>query len=137
MAVISITAANVLASAQAIINKAYNFGTTVTQGQPVYLDTNNFWQLANGITSATTAAAKGVALNAGAPSQPATVVTYDPLFTPGGTLTVGVPVIVGSASGALNPFTDVATGWYTTVVGVPISTSQMILNPLAGGVAHA
>lgn len=137
MAVITITAASVLPSTQAILNRQYNFGTGVTQGQAVYLDVNNLWQLANALTSATTAAVRGVAVNAGSSGQPATVCTSDPAFTVGGTLTVGVPVIVGSAGGALNPVTDVATGWFTAVVGMPISTTQLALAPIVGGQAHA
>ena len=137
MAAYSITAANVLASSQAIKDTSHNYGTTVTQGQPVYLDVNGLYQLSNTLTSATTAQCSGIALNAGSPNQPANVCLSDVAFTPGFTLASGVPVVCGSTAGALNPVSDLATGWFTTVVMVPISTTQAILKPVAGGAAHA
>ena len=137
MAAISITAANVLMSSQGISDKSHNAGTTIVQGKSVYLDVNNLWQLANTLTSAVTAAATGIAISSAALNQPIAVCTKDPSFTLGGTMTAGVAVVVGSASGDIDNITDVTTGWFTTVLGVPTSTTVLNLNPIAGGISHA
>jgi hypothetical protein len=135
MADISITAANVVASATAVIRKEYNFGATVTAGQLVYLDTSNKWQLAdadaaatgNGITDV-----RGIALCGGANNQPAAVVVEDSDFTPGGTLTNGTAVYGSDNAGAVTH--DVpSTSSYPVVLGVAKSTSKLVLKPVASG----
>jgi hypothetical protein len=136
MADISITAANVIASATAVVRKEYNFGAAVTAGQLVYLDTNNKWQLAdadaavtgNGITDL-----RGIALAGGANNQPAAVVTEDSDFTPGGTLTNGTAVYGSDNAGAVTH--DVpSTSSFPVSLGIAKSTSKMVLKPVASGV---
>jgi hypothetical protein len=140
MANLSITAANVLPSSQAILNKANNFGTTVTQGQVVYLDSNNLWQLAKANGSATQAKAQGIAVNAGSPGQPAVVALSDPAFTPGGTMTLGLIYTTSETAGAIGVSSDLTnTGDIPCVLMIPLagSTTQANLMPLFGGSVHA
>lgn len=136
MAAISITAANVLASALAVTRIEYNFGTGVTQGQNVYLDTSNLWQLfdndivaGSGITNL-----RGIALNAGSSGQPGRVVVSDPYFKAGGTLTKGVAVYAGNTAGAITH--DVpSSAQYPIFFGIPIDATYMNLQPVSAGVA--
>lgn len=136
MAAISITAANVLASSRAVTRTEYNFGTTITQGQLCYLDTSNLWQtfdndsaLGSGI-----ATDRGIALNAGAAGQPARVVTSDPYFKVGGTLTKGLMVYGGNTAGAVTH--DVpSAGQYTIGLGIAIDATYMNLQPVSAGVS--
>lgn len=136
MADIAITAANVLASAAAIIIRGYNYGATVTAGQAVYFDTaTNTWKLIDAnaaVTGNELATTKGIALNGGASGQPADVCVRDTDFTPGGTLTNGGTVYASANAGGVTH--DIpAAGHYPTVLGVAKSTSKMNLNPTSSG----
>jgi hypothetical protein len=136
MAAISITAANVLASAAAVVRREFTFGATVTAGQAVYLNTSNQWVLADSDAAATGNGildTMGIALNGGAAGQPASVCIEDTDFTPGGTLTVGSTVYLFTTAGAIAH--DVpANPSYPVVLGVAKSTSKMVLRRIATGV---
>lgn len=136
MADLSVTAANVIASAQATVLKDYNFGATVTAGQAVYLDSSTYtWKLVDSnaaITGNELTTIKGIALNGGASGQPANVAIKDPDFTPGATLTNGAALFTSVTAGAIAH--DVpTTGAYPTVLGIAKSTSKLNLNPTASG----
>jgi hypothetical protein len=138
MADLSVTAASVLASNSADIKYNYKFGATVTTGQAVYLDAaTNTWKLIDQDAAATgngVSNIRGIALNNGANNQPAAVCIRDIAFTPGTTLTNGTAVYASDNAGAITH--DVpGAGSYTTFLGLPISTTQMNLLPVAGGVA--
>lgn len=138
MADISITAANVAASAQGTPRREYPFAQTTTAGQFVYLDANNKWALFDANVGAGAGAGittlRGIALNGGAVNQPASVVTADPDFTPGGTLAPGVTYYGSVTAGGIAP--DVpGAGSYTVVLGIGISATKMNLQPFSAGVA--
>lgn len=144
MADLSITAANVVASNQAIVEKRFNFGATITQGQVVYLDTNNLWQLVDANAAATgneVNTPRGVALSSGANGQPGVVVTRDVDFTPGATLTNGAAYFASPNAGAIAPSADIVgtniTGNYPTFLGLAKSATKLNLNPTAAGVTVA
>lgn len=105
-------------------------GATVTAGQMVYLDsTTSTYKLADADASATTAAAKGIAMNGGATGQPVKVAiggTLDPGFT----VTVGAIYVLSGTAGGIAPVADLAAGDYTFIVGVGITASslRLILN---------
>lgn len=138
MADLSINAANVLASANAVIEKSYNFGATVTAGQLVYLDSNNRWVLndanaaatGNGVTDT-----RGVALCNGSNGQPAAVCKEDIYFKPGATLTNGAAYYGSPNAGALAAAADITTGNYPVFVGLARDTTYLHLKPIAAGVA--
>lgn len=136
MADITVTAANVAPGSDAFINKDYNFGATVTQGQSVYLDTSTTpptWKLADADSTATTAAAKGMSLNAGSSGQPAAV-QISGGYNPGGTVAVGTIYVVSGTAGGICPSSDLASGDWVTIVGIGTTTSNIQLLFLASGV---
>lgn len=79
----------------------------------------------------------GIALNDAAAGQP---VTY---AKPGSTITVtsstfaAGAVYVAGDSGAMNPEADATSGKFVTVVGIGLSTTTMLFDPIHSRVAHA
>lgn len=52
----------------------------------------------------------------------------------GAILTAGMLYVSGAGTaGDINPATDLTTGWYTNVIGVATSTSNMLLSPWETG----
>lgn len=138
MADLSITAANVAASTDAVFNKHYNFGATVTQGQVLILDSSdNELKLADA-SDATLDAVFGIALNAGADGQPAIVQTGGDINL-GATLSVGKVYVLSDTAGGIMPIDDaVAAGTlYCSLLGVAISTSILRMGILNSGVEYA
>jgi hypothetical protein len=139
MADLAVTAANVLASSAATIERLYNFGATVTTGQAVYLDetvTPPTWKLLDRDAAATgneLATKKGIALNGGASGQPAAVCTKDTDFTPGATLTNGSTIYSSDVAGGITSGDIPTTGDYPTVLMVAKSTTKANLNPTSSG----
>ena len=122
MAAIAITAANVLHSSQATIFTG-TAGATITQGQPVYLDTvTSTYKLANALTNNPIA---GLSMVSTANQQDIVVCSRDPNLNIGAVLTTGNIVLVCNTAGTLQPYEDRATGWYVTSLGVMISTTRM------------
>lgn len=138
MADLSVTAANVVASANAVVLKQYNAGATIAAGDVVYLDSNNKWQLMDANASATgndPANTRGIALGGAANNQPIAVVTKDSYFTPGATLSNGIAYYASPNAGKIAPVADLGAGNYPTVLGIARSTSILNLNPTASGIA--
>jgi hypothetical protein len=136
MADYSVTAANVLASANAQ-KKTGTAGATITAGQSLYIDTADSNKLklydANAASPANVMA--GIALHASLAGQPITYVISDPAFTPGFAITAGATVIGSATPGGLCPDADKVTGWYVNEVGHGISTTQIKMAIVASGVA--
>lgn len=138
MADLSITAANVVASANATILRQYNAGATVTAGQVVYLDANSKWQPMDANASATgndPANTRGIALGGAANNQPLAVATKDSWFTPGASLTNSASYYASPNAGGIAPAADITSGNYATFLGVARSTTVLNLNPTAAGIA--
>lgn len=138
MADLSINAANVLASANAVIEKAYNFGATVTAGQLVYLDANNKWQLMDANAAATgngVTDTRGVALCNGSNNQPAAVCKEDIYFKPGATLVNGLAYYASPNAGAVANAVDITTGNYPVFAFLARDTAYAHLKFVAAGVA--
>ncbi|CAN5480398.1 hypothetical protein BH10PSE7_BH10PSE7_15450 [soil metagenome] len=128
MADISITAANVVAGANAV-KKAGTIGETVTAGQPGYLDpTTQKWMKADS-NSATAAArqAQGIFLNGGAVNQPCVVQTAGDI-TIGGTLTPGVAYYLSDTAGGICPVADIGSGEYVCLLGIAKSASVLTID---------
>jgi hypothetical protein len=122
MAAISITAANVLHSSSATIFTG-TAGATITQGQPVYLDTvTSTYKLANALTNNPVA---GLSMVSTANQQDIVVCSRDPNLNIGAVLTTGNVILVGNTAGTLQPYEDRTTGWYVTSLGVMISTTRL------------
>ncbi len=105
-------------------------GATLVAGTPVYLDaTTNRLMGADANASLETADVKGIALHAASLGQPLKVQTA-------GDITIGTTVVLATiyilgAAGQLAPAVDLASGWYTTVIGVAISATQLRLGIFA------
>lgn len=122
MAAFSITAANVLHSTSATIFTG-TAGATITQGQPLYLDTtSSTYKLANALTNNPVA---GIAMVGASNGQDMVICSRDPNFAPGYTIVAGNIAIVGNVAGQINPYEDKATGWYVTSLGVGIGGNRM------------
>jgi hypothetical protein len=135
MAALSITAANVQPGTGAITRDGYAL-EAITAGQAVYRNsTTGLYGLAdaNG-ASADIRTPVGIALNTAGINQPLKVQTAG-LITIGGTAVVGTVYVVGSTAGAINPTTDLTTGWYTSVVGIGYSATQLMVGVVVSGVA--
>jgi hypothetical protein len=127
MAAKTITAANVILSATGKF-KDGKAGAAITQGQPVYLHTDQKYYLSDADAAAPANKVDGIALNSAAANQPLRVATQDSAFTPGCTLTVGEVLVVGNTAGTLHPSADLTTGWVPMIVFVATSTTQGVLN---------
>ena len=138
MADISVTAANVLGSANGAPLKSYNLGATVTAGQIVYLDANNKWQLSDSDASSAgnnSNSIVGMALAGGANNQPGVVTTRDSFLNVGATTANGVAYYVSRNAGGFCLVADVGAGNYGTFLGIGRTTTGIInFNPTPAGV---
>lgn len=132
---ISITAANVVAGADAVIQGG-SAGEAITAGQFVYkASATGLWMKADADSATAEARVpRGVALNGASTSQPLQVATSGDV-TIGGTLTAGVAYYLSGTAGGICPVADVGTGEYATVLGIAESASVLHVTIIASGVA--
>ncbi len=137
MAAIAITAANVLGSSLATRLSQYKSAAAITAGQLVYLNASNAWALVDDDASLGTLTTdiRGLAENsAPGAGQPLTVVTADPNFTIGGTVSNGLVIYGFTTAGAIT-FADIpAAGAKPVVVGIANSATTAVINIFATGV---
>lgn len=133
MADVSVTATSVAVASDTVIERGFA-GATITAGQTVYLSSSGTWLLADANASATTANVQGIALNGAASGQPVAVAVGGSL-NPGFTVTVGAVYVLSATAGGIAPVADLATGWYTGIVGVGITASNLRLIMFRAGVA--
>lgn len=139
MSDVSVTAASVVASANAVIETVV-LGGTVTAGQPVYINSSGV-ALAADANGTNTWSVYGIALNGGGSGQSIRVAREDSDFTPGFTLSLsgsgddGVYVL-STTAGGIAPVTDLAAGAYPVILMVAKSTSKAYLK-IVGGRADA
>lgn len=117
-------------------------GATIAAGQPLYLDpADNSYKLLDTNGASPLYKFAGMALNSAAAGQPVSVVSEDPNYTHGLTLSgggavpVGAIVIASATAGALAPVGDLASGYYTTVIGVTKTATTMVLKGVSAEVA--
>ncbi len=134
MSDLSITAVNVVPD----VGYQYSDGVageTVTAGQSGYFKTSDSLMYkadANGTGDARVV--RGIFLNGAAAGQPVKLIT-------GGTLTIGATVASGAVyvssatAGGIAPVADLATGWYTSIVCIGISTTKVRMTIVNSGVA--
>lgn len=135
---VTVTAASVIAGSGARrIRKAIDTGVTVTAGQAVYVDaTSGKLKLADADVLASAAAA-GIAENGGGAGQWISVIYEDDDFTAGGTLVVGETYVVSTTAGGIAPIGDLASGDFTTILGIAKTAAKLNLRLFAGGTAKA
>lgn len=132
---IAITAANVKKGTTAKTESGV-LGETVTAGQTVYRKASDSKYYISDGNSGTpeVRATRGIALNGGSVDQPVVVQT-EGLITIGGTVAVGTVYVQSATAGGVAPSTDLASGNFTTVLGIGISATQIDLKLHSGGVA--
>lgn len=135
MADLTITAANVVAGSNAVINRSRAAGEAIAAGKAVYLSsTTKKWML--GDSNSATAEAKkagGVALNGAALNQPLAVATGGDV-TMGATLTPGSPYYLSETPGGIQPGADLAAGENVCLIGMAKDASTLTINIQAPGV---
>jgi len=125
----SVTAANVLASANAKLARGVA-GETITAGQVLYkLSSDQRLYLADANASAATADAVGIALHGAALGQPIEYVEEDPDFSPGFTLVLSVAAdsgvyVLSATPGGVAPMDDLAAAMFPVVLMVAKSTTK-------------
>lgn len=135
MAELTQTAANVVPSTGAVIDRTRYAGETITQGMPVYISsTTGKAMKADANASAATAVAYGFALNSVSNGQPIDIQT-DGDINLGATLTPNTAYVVGATAGSIAPIADLTTGWYGALLGIAISTSILRMGVRNTGVA--
>lgn len=134
---LSVTAANVVAGSDAVIDRTHNAGASVSAGQVVYLDsTTKNWKLADDDgASVEIRTPIGIALHAAASGQPLAVQKGGSI-TIGATMTAGIVYFLSSTGGGICPVADLTTGKYVSLIGVATSTTVMNLNFLYTGVSN-
>lgn len=134
MADISITAANVQAGSNAVIQRG-TAGATVSAGQVPYKDAaDGEYKMAD--CDSATAAVKvpvGIALNGASDGQPLAVQTGGDI-TVGGTLVAGTTYCLSATPGAICPQADLTTGDNVVILGVAKSTTVLALKISVSGV---
>jgi hypothetical protein len=135
MADLTITAANVVAGSNAIVNRSRNAGETVPAGKTVYLSsTTKKWQLADS-NSATAEAKKagGVALNTASLNQPLAVATGGDVVM-GATLVPGSPYYLSETPGGIQPAADLGSGENVCQIGLAKDATTLTIDIQAPGV---
>lgn len=134
-ALAGITAVRPTANTITVPNAAY--GATISAGNPVYKDpADNEWKLA-GATSATLAAARGIAMTPGVDGGYGVVAIGGNIILVGTTMAVGEPYAVGATAGQIVPETDLASTNYVTRLGTAATTTQLNLSIQNTGIQHA
>lgn len=135
MADLTVTAASVVAGADAVTETG-TLGATVTAGQALYkLSTDNKWYLAdNNSATAAVRQATGIALNGGGAGQPVRVLRSGPV-TIGATMTAGVAYYLSDTPGGICPVADVGAGEYPGIIGIATSTTVLNVNFQYSGVS--
>lgn len=113
-------------------------GATIVAGQCVYLNTTtNKLLLADANASVTAANVKGIALHGSADGQPLQIAVSGTLSLTtsgaGTTLVIGTPYFLSATPGGLCPPGDLATGMFTTEVGVGKTATTLVLGIKASG----
>lgn len=102
------------------------YGATVAAGQPVYQDSaDNEYKLADNDASASTAAAKGIAITPGVDGGYGLIAKQGSIILVGTTMTVGETYLVSSTAGGIMPVADAGTGDYITYLGNAASATQL------------
>lgn len=135
MADLTITAANVVAAADAKIGRG-TAGAAITAGQSLYLDSADGRMKLADANSGTAAARScaGIALHAASSGQPIAY-AYEGDVNPGATLTVGEIYVLSATAGGIAPEGDLTTGHYVGILGVATTASNLRLRINNSGVA--
>jgi len=137
MADITITAANVKKSATSLVETGIA-GATVTAGQTLYLAAASGKLLLADADNATAEVrvVKGIALHAALLDQPLQYTTGGKMAI-GATVAAGTPYFASPIAGGIAPLADLLTGAFGTFLGWGVSTTEILVDISAAGVAKA
>lgn len=133
------TAANVGLNSDTGQVQIVQAGEAITQGMPVRKDTTasptKYYQCDANDAEAD-AQAEGIALTPAALDGYFVVVTGDGAeIDLGATLSVGETYVISDTKGAITVIGDVASGWYTTILGVATAADTLTLRINVSGAA--
>ena len=131
MAALSITAANVGVADAAADVRIVQVGEAVTQGDPLRVSSNKYYQCNN--SAAADANVSAVALTPGAGDEDYVVALFSGTYIVGATVTVGETYVIGDADGEINPIGDLGSGDYVSILGVADTTTTLVFSPKASG----
>lgn len=120
------------------ISEKVVYGATVGIGVPVYFDSSDSeYKIADANASATTAAAKGIAITPGIDAGYGYIAKGGSIILVGTTMAVGETYYVGPTAGEIIPDADLTTGDRVTRIGTASTTTQLDLDIQATGITHA
>ena len=127
--------ADVVAAADATVIQGTS-GALILQGQPVYLGSSNTYLLADTDSSATTAAVAGISLNSTTSGQPIDIIVAGTLTVGAATVIVGGVYVLSGDVGLLADVGDLASGDFTTILGIGLTSTTIKIGIIVGGVAR-
>ena len=135
MATLSITAASVVPGSDAVKKSGVAF-FTVTATTEIYTDTanSNVLKLCDADATSPAYVLEGVSLHAALSGQPLTYLNGGS-WTVGATVAVATISVASATAGGICPSTDLASGMYTQIVGVAITSTTMKYIGVNSGVA--
>lgn len=117
--------------------KEVTYGETIDAGEVVYFDSVDAeYKLADASASASAVVA-GIAMTPGVDGGRGIIATGGNIILVGTTAAVGGVYVVSATAGKIAPEADISSGEYVSVIGVASSTTQLNMNILNSGVAHA
>lgn len=136
MADLSITAASVVKSSGANVDRQGIAAATITAGQVVYKDpdTGKYGLADSNSATAAIREPDGIALNGASANQPVAVLLEGDV-TIGATLTPGTEYWLSDTPGGICPRADVASGEYPSMIGIAKSASVLSVRITSSGVA--
>lgn len=135
MADVTITAADVVASASAQTGEGMA-GVSIVAGEWVYRAADKTLRLADANSSLLTATAEGMALHAAGAGQPLRFASQGEV-TVSAVLTVGKVYVLSANAGKTAPVADLASGWWTSVVGYAKTTSILVIRRINSGIQNS
>lgn len=135
MADVTITAADVVASANAQTGEG-TAGVAIVAGEWVYRAADKTLRLADANSSLLTSTAEGMALHAAGVGQPLKFASQGEV-TVSAVLTTGKVYVVSSNAGKTAPVADLASGWWTSIVGYAKTTSVLVIRRINTGIQNS
>lgn len=130
---VTVTAANVKRSDANSATFTGKNAAAATAGQVMYLNSSGKLALAQCDGTAAEAAAVGIAVTSAPGTDQDLVVITKGLLTMSG-LTKGTVYAVSATAGGIAPVADLVSGNYVTVLGVAISSTQLLVDPIISGI---
>ncbi|QDP55375.1 MAG: hypothetical protein Tp176DCM1853251_59 [Prokaryotic dsDNA virus sp.] len=132
MADLTITAANVIRGANAVITRG-TAGAAITAGQIIYADASDAFQLADADAFTAGVTEVFMALNGAATGQPVTALKSGDVAL-GAILTAGSAYYLSGTAGGIMPAADLTVGDEVVQLGLASSTTTLKFRPTIPGV---